>query len=108
MEKPLKAAGIHIVLFGILWVFAVYGCPVYRLFGIRCPGCGLTRAWVLALHGRWWEAVSMNPVFLPAPLFVFLYAHKDIPVFRGKCMFDAFLYGFAVLAFVCYMLRIWL
>jgi len=68
-KKALKAAGIHIMLLGILWVLAVYGCPVYRLFGIRCPGCGLTRAWMLALHGRWREAVSMNPVFLPVMLY---------------------------------------
>jgi len=43
-------------------------CPS-RWLGLRCPGCGMTRALALLLHGRWREAIAMNPrVVVVAPL----------------------------------------
>lgn len=44
-------------------------CPVRLLTGLPCPGCGLTRAWVFAMHGDLARALSANPfvlVTLPA------------------------------------------
>lgn len=44
-------------------------CPFRLLTGLPCPGCGLTRAWVFALHGDLGAAMSANPfvlVTLPA------------------------------------------
>lgn len=47
------------------------GCPTKRLLGLPCPGCGLTRAFLLLLHGRVSDAVVMNPnILLAAPLLV--------------------------------------
>jgi hypothetical protein len=42
-------------------------CPVKTMLGIPCPGCGLTAAMVLLLHGEWRAALSIHafaPVFL--------------------------------------------
>lgn len=36
-------------------------CPCRRLTGLPCPGCGLTRSWVFALHGDLGAAVLANP-----------------------------------------------
>jgi hypothetical protein len=39
-------------------------CPFRRLTGLPCPGCGMTRAWVFAEHGRFGEAIAANPFVL--------------------------------------------
>ena len=36
-------------------------CPVRRLTGLPCPGCGLTRSWVYLAHGRWHDSVVAHP-----------------------------------------------
>jgi hypothetical protein len=47
-------------------------CPS-RWIGQRCPGCGITRALGLLLHGRPREALATNPrVVLVAPLLLWL------------------------------------
>ncbi len=41
-------------------------CPSKFLYGIPCPGCGLTRSFVSLLHGKWITALyyNMNIVFI--------------------------------------------
>ena len=43
--------------------FGVEGprCPVGDLAGWPCPGCGLTRGFVTAVHGEWAESFSAHP-----------------------------------------------
>lgn len=36
-------------------------CPVHRATGHSCPGCGMTRAFVLLWRGRFREAIRSNP-----------------------------------------------
>ncbi len=36
-------------------------CPFRALTGLPCPGCGLTRSWVYAVHGRWEDSVLAHP-----------------------------------------------
>jgi Protein of unknown function (DUF2752) len=40
-------------------------CLWKTLFGFNCPGCGLSRAGALLLHGRLREAVTMNWLIVP-------------------------------------------
>ena len=35
-------------------------CPIYKLTGYRCPGCGNTRAFTALVHLRFWESLSFN------------------------------------------------
>lgn len=37
-------------------------CPLRRATGVPCPACGGTRAFVHATHGRFLEALQMNPL----------------------------------------------
>ncbi len=41
----------------VFWGLADYplppSCPTYILFGVKCPGCGLTRSVVELAHGDW-------------------------------------------------------
>jgi len=41
-------------------------CPFRLITGLPCPGCGLTRAWVYAAHGRWADSFAANPFGLVA------------------------------------------
>jgi hypothetical protein len=35
-------------------------CMSESLFGVRCPGCGLTRSFVYFAHGQWRESLAMH------------------------------------------------
>jgi hypothetical protein len=36
-------------------------CPIHRVTGHKCPGCGMTRALVLLWRGRPRQAIRSNP-----------------------------------------------
>ncbi|MBS0211512.1 MAG: DUF2752 domain-containing protein [Planctomycetes bacterium] len=40
-------------------------CAWRRLLNRNCPGCGLTRSWVAALHGRPGLSFQMHPLGMP-------------------------------------------
>jgi hypothetical protein len=45
--------------------FSLYpACPIHRLFGVDCPGCGATRALAALLHGQLREALHFNALFV--------------------------------------------
>ena len=37
-------------------------CASRSIFGVNCPGCGLTRSFVLLAHGDWSAAWQMHPL----------------------------------------------
>lgn len=37
-------------------------CPIHRTTGHNCPGCGMTRAFVLLWRGQLREAIRSNPL----------------------------------------------
>ena len=45
-------------------------CAVKALTGVDCPGCGMTRAFLLIGHGRLSEATAAHPLAVPAFLIV--------------------------------------
>ncbi len=45
-------------------------CASYRLLGINCPGCGLTRTFVAVSDGRLGDAMNLNPVGVVGYFFV--------------------------------------
>ncbi len=52
------------------WESPIPLCLVKGLTGLDCPGCGMTRAFLLIGHGRLGDAVSMHPASIPAFLIV--------------------------------------
>lgn len=54
-------------------ISAGIGCPIYNLFGVQCPTCGVTRAWINALCGNLKMAVSFHALFwlVPMPILAF-------------------------------------
>ena len=65
--EPLLAAGLAGAI-GIAFLAPGDGlgtprlCPFWLLTGIPCPGCGLTRSWILATHGDWGAAFAMHAI----------------------------------------------
>lgn len=45
-------------------------CLVKTLTGLDCPGCGMTRAFLLIGHGRVADAAAMHPASIPAFMIV--------------------------------------
>lgn len=69
MWKKIKAdwdacgTGILIVILVVV-VSTILGnsvCVTQRLLGIPCPGCGMTRSFMLVLQGKFMEAWEMHP-----------------------------------------------
>lgn len=48
-------------------------CPLRMIFGIPCPGCGITRAFLLALQGRFHEATEMHLFWIPLTILVIVF-----------------------------------
>lgn len=61
------------------------GCVFYDLTGIKCPGCGGTRAMTALLQGDWKKALQFNIYWLPT-LYILLveYANAWLVVFERQ------------------------
>ena len=83
-RQRLKNLGI-LILVGLAYYLETQtlgftlGCPLFQLTGLRCPGCGLTRACLLFMQGELAGAAAANwgltlclPLALPW-LCVFVY-----------------------------------
>lgn len=52
-------------------------CPMKSLFGLSCPGCGLTSASALVIQGHWIDAIGMHafaPVFFLGFIFLSIFS----------------------------------
>ena len=67
----------HLAVLGALALLCAFGCPVYRAFHIRCPGCGLTRAWLYFLQGDLPAALEQHALFLFVPGWLLLLVHWE-------------------------------
>jgi hypothetical protein len=60
-------------------------CPFYRLTGLPCPFCGLTRAFVCLGHGRGMESLHWHPIgWLVYGSVVFFWARAGATLARGR------------------------
>ncbi|MDD7645970.1 MAG: DUF2752 domain-containing protein [Ruminococcus bromii] len=51
----------------------IYHCPFRYLFGVACPGCGMTRALLAAVFSDFEAAFAFHPLFpllIPAALYL--------------------------------------
>ena len=81
-------------------------CPILKLTGISCPGCGMTRALISALQFNFAKAFYFHPLWLIfiilSVLLIILY------IYEKKKMFKLFL-GFTIVLFIfTYILRLFL
>lgn len=69
-RRPLLWAGTGAVGFLLAGSFALWQpandpatswCLYYRISGVPCPGCGMTRALAALFHGQWLEVLRLHP-----------------------------------------------
>jgi hypothetical protein len=75
------ALGLHIAL-GSLGLPA-WECPLFRLTGVPCPGCGLTRACILLMRGELQASLKFHAF---APIFLLLIAILIIGTFLPRAV----------------------
>ena len=88
-RKLLAKHLLYILFLIILWLcyeVVGIGCPIYELFDICCPTCGVTRALVDLLAGNWRSYLNMQPFALPLVLAVFVGIHLSIMPGRLKTL----------------------
>lgn len=89
--NKIKEHGKAIILFFLIGVFYLsFGCPFRLLFGISCPGCGMTRALFSLLTLDFGNAFEMHPLVFLLPLAVLIYfKRRSIPkkVMTALCVF---------------------
>ena len=60
-------------------------CPTALIFGLPCPGCGLTRALGHATHGQFREAFENHTIWpLLLAYLVFLWIYQVVETVRGE------------------------
>lgn len=65
-------------------------CPLHRLTGLPCPGCGVSRGLMFLSHGDWSEALGANPwVLVVWPLLAAMALSLVVPA-RSLAAFEAF------------------
>lgn len=86
-------------------------CPLYKMTGLACPGCGLTRGFHALFHGDIAGALDLNimtPVW--AVILGYILVSLVLTASRGKGLpmwptNMRFIYGFAMVLFVFGVLR---
>lgn len=84
------AAAITVILliYGAAQVTGIGVCPLRTVFGLSCPGCGMSRAWWELFAGDLHGALQYHPLFwLPVPaLLLFLFRYRIPPRIFTGCM----------------------
>ena len=97
------------VLAGLLGYYFIYikllkiGCPIRYIWGIKCPGCGMTRAYQALLKGDVGAAYQHHPLFYLVPIMLVVWVF-------GRCFPKKFQIVFwsliASLFICCFFLRL--
>ena len=81
-RDKLKELAIFAVVVAGMYLLQV-GCPIQRLTGIPCPGCGMTRAVLALLQGDLPRALQLHGMVWSLPLLGLLYLY-DGRLFRAR------------------------
>ncbi len=81
------------------------GCPFHHFLGVRCPGCGLTRAVLAACRLDIRGALAAHPMVWALPVLL-AYFWKDGRVFRCKAANVLVLGGIAAGFLLVWALRL--
>lgn len=97
------------LLIVLLIISCVYKCPYSLLFGIPCPGCGMTRAFFALAQGNVKDAFYYHPLF---PLVILLSIGWLLNYFKlisiTQKQKDLILWTSIFLFIITYLIRIYL
>lgn len=95
-QKLLVTLWVLMIAF-ILYVFPI-SCPILSITGIPCLGCGMTRAFLCAVHLDFHGAFRQHMMFWSLPL-LYICFWKDGVLFRAK-KWNILLYLFILTGFL--------
>lgn len=102
-KKPFFLRDI-LLLVSIIITNLAMGCPFKYLFGIACPGCGMTRAAIALLSFDFQAAVHFHPLVFTLPIVAIIYLLRNhIP--KKLLMFLIILFFIALLTVYIYRLN---
>ena len=88
----------YLLIVAVLWGLGV-PCLFARFFGVPCPGCGMTRAWLSVLRLDLSAAFAYHPMFWSVPiLYVYFLANGRLLPYKyaDTAVLIAIALGFAV------------
>ncbi|MCL2719387.1 MAG: DUF2752 domain-containing protein [Lachnospiraceae bacterium] len=92
----------------VIQIFFTASCPVYRIIGLPCAGCGMSRAMRFVLTGQFSRAYFLNPLAFGIVFFGFYcFFYRYI---KGKTI-PYFVHGIVaifILLFLFYFIRMYL
>jgi len=89
------------------WEKHMIPCPVHKLTGYECPGCGMQRAIIELLKGNLWESIHYYPALLPLIfMYVYLILHLKFDFKNGgKILKFVFIFN-AIIISLSYILKL--
>lgn len=99
-----------LILGGLILFFQLIGdCPIKKLTGFSCPGCGLTRAHLAALRLDFREAFACHPLFpLAIPTLLYMAHARLLARWVPKKAELLLLIAVGVVFFSVFVYRMWI
>lgn len=105
-DKLIATAAAAAVIAGLY--ISELPCLFVGLFGIPCPGCGITRAYIALFRLDFAAAFAYNPMFWAVPILYTSYLFDD-KLFKARwanVLLLALLYGGLFVAWVCKLIAL--
>ncbi|MDD6214141.1 MAG: DUF2752 domain-containing protein [Firmicutes bacterium] len=80
---------LFVPVFSALLLMGLLPCQIYRVTGVPCPTCGMTRAYKALLCGDIRNAFLMHPLFWLPPVFLVPRFRTRRWIFVAACVFLA-------------------
>ena len=78
-KRVIKLCVYHLTaLLVLLFLMFVYKCPLNHFFGIPCPGCGVSRAYMAVFRLDFVRAFEYHPLFLTVAPVILYVAHRNV------------------------------
>jgi len=106
MKKIIKDLGLFlfvILIYYLILKILNITCPIKRLLGISCPGCGMTRALLHAIQFKFDKAFYYHPLWflLPICVVILIISHYK----KKRKIFYSCMISFSFLLVVVYIYR---
>lgn len=102
--KKNRGGVFAVAILGILILVDYYKCPIYAIFGVNCPTCGVTRALLSLIRLDFLAYVKYNAmaIFLLTAVLAMICRYR----ITNKLMVDIYVYSVLAVNTVYYVLRL--
>ena len=106
----IKKYYIAIILFSlyllITYLLEIPNCLIKLIWGIPCPGCGMTRAGFSVLKFDFISALKYNPLIFVFPFILFIMIFHEIPLVKKLYKSKILWITLTIIIFATYVLRL--